>query len=373
MDLPCAEASLRNCADPFRTWGSLLNGRMEEMRNAIVVLWMLLCSITSVAAQVSVGIGFPGVSIGINLPVYPQLVAVPGYPVYYAPQVNSNYFFYDGMYWVYQQDNWYASSWYNGPWALVRPDVVPLFVLRVPVRYYRQPPVYFRGWRSDAPPRWGEHWGNTWEQHHSGWDRWDRGAVPAPAPLPVYQRQYSGSHYPQFEQQQALQSRNYRYQPHEPVVQQHYQAQQRPSAPAPSPQARQPVPQERAMPQQDSRGTPRAAPPHQAAPAAVPQGPATPARGHAASAAVVKDARAGQGAPSQRTRPGVRSSASDAAAAAGGRPAPATGSQDTGPGQSPARQGTHAGTRSPTPPAATTASGYAASAGAQGARRGQGR
>ena len=243
------------------------------MRNAIVVLWMLLCSITSVAAQVSVGIGFPGVSIGINLPVYPQLVAVPGYPVYYAPQVNSNYFFYDGMYWVYQQDNWYASSWYNGPWALVRPDVVPLFVLRVPVRYYRQPPVYFRGWRSDAPPRWGEHWGNTWEQHHSGWDRWDRGAVPAPAPLPVYQRQYSGSHYPQFEQQQALQSRNYRYQPHEPVVQQHYQAQQRPSAPAPSPQARQPVPQERAMPQQDSRGTPRAAPPHQAAPAAVPQGP----------------------------------------------------------------------------------------------------
>ena len=125
---------------------------------------MLLCSITSAAAQVSVGIGLPGVSIGINLPVYPQLVPVPGYPVYYAPQVNSNYFFYDGMYWVYQRDNWYASSWYNGPWELVAPEAVPLFVLRVPVRYYRQPPAYFRGWRSDAPPRWGEHWGNAWEQ-----------------------------------------------------------------------------------------------------------------------------------------------------------------------------------------------------------------
>ncbi len=73
------------------------------MRDLLIVLWLLLCSITSATAQVSIGIGFPGVSIGINLPVYPQLVPVPGYPVYYAPQLNSNYFFYDGMYWVYQQ------------------------------------------------------------------------------------------------------------------------------------------------------------------------------------------------------------------------------------------------------------------------------
>ncbi len=89
------------------------------MRNAIAVLALLLCSITSAAAQVSVGIGLPGVSIGINVPVYPQLAPIPGYPVYYAPQLNSNYFFYDGMYWVLDQDNWYESAWYNGPWQLV--------------------------------------------------------------------------------------------------------------------------------------------------------------------------------------------------------------------------------------------------------------
>lgn len=215
------------------------------MRNGLIVLWMLLCSITLAAAQVSVGIGFPGVSIGINLPVYPELVPVPGYPVYYAPQVNSNYFFYDGMYWVYQGDNWYASSWYNGPWGVVAPEMVPLFILRVPVHYYRRPPAYFRGWRSDAPPRWGEHWGNSWEQRRSGWDMWDRGAVPPPAPLPAYQRQYSGNRYPRVEQQQALQSQNYRYQPQDAVVRQHYQAQPAQSAPAPSPQVRQAVPKER--------------------------------------------------------------------------------------------------------------------------------
>ncbi len=143
------------------------------MRVGLIALWMLLFSLTPATAQVSVGIGFPGVSIGINLPAYPQLVRVPGYPVYYAPSLNSNYFFYDGMYWVYQGDNWYASSWYNGPWGLVAPAVVPLYILRVPVRYYRQPPVYFGGWRADAPPRWGDHWGREWEQQRSGWDRWN--------------------------------------------------------------------------------------------------------------------------------------------------------------------------------------------------------
>jgi hypothetical protein len=48
------------------------------MRNGLVVLSLLLCSITSAPAQVSIGIGLPGISIGINLPVYPTLVRVPG-------------------------------------------------------------------------------------------------------------------------------------------------------------------------------------------------------------------------------------------------------------------------------------------------------
>jgi hypothetical protein len=199
------------------------------MRYGLIVLWMLLCSAGPAVAQVSVGIGFPGVSIGINLPAYPQLVRVPGYPVYYAPSMSSNYFFYDGMYWVYEGDNWYASSWYNGPWSIVAPAVVPAYVLRVPVRYYRRPPPYFGGWRPDAPPRWGEHWGNDWEQRRVGWDRWNRKAAPPPAPLPYYQKQYSGNRYPRAEQQPVLQGQHYRYQPRDAAVQQQYQQQGRPA------------------------------------------------------------------------------------------------------------------------------------------------
>ena len=156
-----------------------------KMRTSFIVLSAAIGATLSMPApaQVSFGLSLPGLSIGVNVPVYPELVPVPGYPVYYAPNIDSNYFFYDGMYWLFQNDNWYTSSWYNGPWVLVAPDAVPLYVLRVPVRYYRRPPVYFNAWYADAPPRWGEHWGRGWEDHHRGWDRWNHAAVPAPGPV----------------------------------------------------------------------------------------------------------------------------------------------------------------------------------------------
>lgn len=87
------------------------------MRYGLLVLWLLLCPVTPAFAQMSIGILLPGVRIGIDLPVFPKLVRVPGYPVYYAPRLDSNFFFYDGMYWVYQDDVWYTSSWYKGPWG----------------------------------------------------------------------------------------------------------------------------------------------------------------------------------------------------------------------------------------------------------------
>lgn len=233
------------------------------MRHGLIVLWMVVWSVTSAVAQVSIGIGLPGVSIGINLPFYPDLVRVPGYPVYYAPRLDSNFFFYDGMYWVYQEDDWYASSWYSGPWARVAPAVVPLFILRVPVSYYRNPPAYFRGWQPDAPPRWGQHWGKGWEQQRSGWNQWNRRSTPAAAPLPVYQRRYAGDRYPPVDQQQALHNRNYRYQPRDAVVRQHYQQQRLQGIPSQPSQRGQQRPQAARGREQDVQSSPRL--PHQPA------------------------------------------------------------------------------------------------------------
>lgn len=198
------------------------------MRYLFIALTLLLVPLTAARADVSVGVGIsvPGVSIGINMPAYPRLVRIPGYPVYYDPRVSLNFFFYDGLYWVLVGDDWYVSSWYNGPWDRVDRYDVPLYILRIPVRYYRHPPPYFHGWRADAPPRWEEHWGREWEQRRSGWNQWNRREAPRPAPLPSYQRNYSGERYPhEFEQQREIRTERYRYQPREPVTRQHYQEQ----------------------------------------------------------------------------------------------------------------------------------------------------
>lgn len=236
---------------------------MSKILYGFIAMLLLLAPVTKANAGISIGFGFPNVSIGINLPMLPELTPVPGYPVYYAPEVDGNYFFYDGMYWVYQDDNWYTSSWYNGPWAFVEPNVVPLFILRIPVRYYRQPPVYFRGWHANAAPRWGQHWGRDWEQHRRGWDRWNKRSVPARAPRPTYQRQYSGERYPAHtDEQHKLRSQSYRYQPRDKRIRQHLQ-QQRDQRVSPAVV----VPVERRREQSiDERRTPMQLAPQNAAP-----------------------------------------------------------------------------------------------------------
>jgi hypothetical protein len=203
---------------------------------------MALLVAAAAPAQVSVSIGLPHVSIGINVPVYPDLEPVPGEPVYYAPRVDTNYFFYDGLYWVFQGDDWFASTWYNGPWRRVDRYSVPPPVLRVPVRYYRRPPAYFQPWRRDDPPRWGNRWGRDWEQRRHGWNERDMHA--APAPLPEYQRNYAGPHYPRGPQQQELHSQNYHYQPQDPVARDRYRQDE---------QRRQPPPEQRGPGPKDSR------------------------------------------------------------------------------------------------------------------------
>ena len=204
-------------------------------------LWLTVAGLAPAAAQVGITFSSPGVSIGINVPTYPTLVRVPDYPVYYAPGLPTNYFFYDGLYWVFQGDSWYQSTWYNGPWYPVPPDAVPVYLLRVPVRYYHRPPAYFHGWRADAPPHWGEHWGHAWAEQHRDWNHWDRAHAPRPAPLPSYQRRYAGNNYPHDAAAQAREhAREYHYQPREQASRQHYEQHVQPAraaAPQGSPQS----------------------------------------------------------------------------------------------------------------------------------------
>jgi hypothetical protein len=152
----------------------------------------------------------------IYLNTYPNLVQIPQYPVYYDPYSNFNYFFYDGLYWIFINDLWYSSTWFNGPWYYVSPNYIPFYLLRVPIRYYRQPSRYFLMWDINHHPHWNELWGPEWERQHQGWNQWDKKHTPRAAPLPLYQREYLNHRYPKDpDDQQLIHSRQYQYQPKE--------------------------------------------------------------------------------------------------------------------------------------------------------------
>ena len=191
------------------------------MRPALLALALLLAPATALS-QVQINIDRGGhVSIGVNVATYPTLQRIPNYPVYYAPSVRgTNYFFYDGLYWVYEGGEWQTSSWYNGPWQRVDRYEVPAPLLRVPVRYYRAAPATFQGYRAEAAPRWNEQWGTAWTARREGWERVETRSLPAPAPLPVYQRDFSGVRYPTtIDHQAVVMTERYRYQPREAVAQ----------------------------------------------------------------------------------------------------------------------------------------------------------
>jgi hypothetical protein len=221
-------------------------------------LWLA----TPAHAQLSLDIGLPSIDIGVHWSLFPRLVLVPGSPVYYAPQGHDNYFFYDGLYWVFQDDTWYAARWYNGPWQAMQPESVPLFVLRVPVRYYRAPPRYFRPWQANAAPRWDEHWGPSWAQGRPGWNHPTPPEPPHAVPPPHYQRDYRGARYPHApERQEAIR-----------------QAHDRPVAPAPQPPRAAPAPQppRAAPPPQQPQPQPQPPPRRPAPPATHPAPPTAP-------------------------------------------------------------------------------------------------
>ena len=216
------------------------------MRHALIGLLMMAGLASPAMAQVNFGLSYnaPGVSIGVNVPAYPNLVAIPGYPVYYAPSVATNYFFYDGLYWVFDGNNWYQSSWYNGPWVMVEPYAVPVYLLQVPVRYYHHPPAYFHGWAVNSAPHWGDHWGRSWSDRRAGWDQRTNRSFAA-APLPSYQRQYSGNRYPARQQQAAIVDHHYNYQPRDEMTRQHWQQQRAQVAQAPQQREQRAQPQQR--------------------------------------------------------------------------------------------------------------------------------
>jgi hypothetical protein len=61
------------------------------MRNLLIVVstTLLLALPAPAISQVNFALNISSGAIGFNISTYPQLVPIPGYPVYYAPRVGS--------------------------------------------------------------------------------------------------------------------------------------------------------------------------------------------------------------------------------------------------------------------------------------------
>jgi hypothetical protein len=110
---------------------------------------ILLSGASARASDVKINIGLGVTPLVLTAP--PQLVVVPGTPVYYAPDISANLFFYKGRYYSVANGVWSRAPAYSGPWAVIQIGQVPAPIVAVPVEYYKIPPGQLK---KHGPPPW---------------------------------------------------------------------------------------------------------------------------------------------------------------------------------------------------------------------------
>jgi hypothetical protein len=116
---------------------------------------MLLSGALAAAQDVKINIGLGTSSLPpVVVTAPPQLVAVPGTSVHYAPEAPANLFFYQGRYYALANNIWSTAPVYEGPWVVIQVGKVPPPILAVPVEYYKIPPGHLK---PKGPPPWAGH------------------------------------------------------------------------------------------------------------------------------------------------------------------------------------------------------------------------
>jgi hypothetical protein len=119
--------------------------------------------------NVSFGIDMVAPPPGVFVTRPPALYIIPGTPVYYAPQVEKQLYFYSDNWYRLYDGYWFRAAYHNGPWAYLAPPGVPVVFRRLSPRYYVVPPrdQYRVSW---APPR---YWRPMGARHYGDRDEWD--------------------------------------------------------------------------------------------------------------------------------------------------------------------------------------------------------
>ena len=119
--------------------------------------------------------GNAGINVDINVPLPdiavagpPAMVVVPGAYVYFAPDVETDLFFYHGYWYRPYQGGWYSSLGYNGPWGRITIGNVPPPLVSLRPGYRNLPPGYKR-----MPYTVVQRYWRQWEEERY-WDSYQR-------------------------------------------------------------------------------------------------------------------------------------------------------------------------------------------------------
>lgn len=113
------------------------------MRTTVLaVLTAVVLTATAMPARGDVNVG---INVGTPAPppvivAPPQLVVVPGTPVYFVPSAAFNVFVFGGKYYSFHNGVWFLASGHKGPWKVIALESVPQPVRGVPISYYKIPP-----------------------------------------------------------------------------------------------------------------------------------------------------------------------------------------------------------------------------------------
>jgi len=151
------------------------------MKRKIIIVFVLsvligtyhLMSPEKASADVSVHIGIGAPLPTVVVPAPPAVVVIPGTPVYYAPDVGIDLFFYSGRWYRKHDGHWYIATYYNGPWAYLPAARVPTVFVNLPGGSYNIPPGHQRipyGQLKKHWKKWDKEHRKHWKHRHEDGD-----------------------------------------------------------------------------------------------------------------------------------------------------------------------------------------------------------
>ena len=214
---------------------------MKKLLLGTIFLALVILVPIQTMAQVNISVSFPPPP-PIVFAAPPELIVLPDTYVYVAPDIDADFYFWNGWWWRYWEGRWYRSRYYNRGWGYY--NSVPSFYFDVDPGwrgYYRDHNWYGHRWNYERIPnqRLQQNW-SSWEKNRY-WERQKTWGVQNYQPRPQQQRQ------------ELRQQRQQQYQ-QRPEVQQHQkQVQQQQKQPQKKVQQQQRQPQEKLQQPQHSQ------------------------------------------------------------------------------------------------------------------------